>query len=823
MSRYNQPGYSNYPDYSYKPTNGSNGYSDPFSSQPQKQQPATYPYAGPAQGFGGPSKPAPAYSMGGYSSNASQNYSDPYSRQGGTQHPNNQFGGYSIGSQTNPGSKNNYYQPNPVQPVPGKIYAPNGVNPAPMTTNLQDVNQQELEAKAKLGKDLFKEALDKTATTSAYETVMARLQRKGETFRDLEFTPNLQSLTGGDASKASKWASVVWRTPKDFCKSQFVVFDENIEPNDISQGQLGDCYFLSTLSAMAEYPDRITKLFPNKEPNPYGCYMVKICDMGEWKEIIVDDLFPCKNNRSGPIFTRGKNNELWVLILEKAWAKLYGSYAKIEAGLTREVLHDLTGAPTEYFLTQSDDPEKIWDALEKGDKEGFIMTAGSGDFFDGADLLSSSGLVGSHAYSLISAITVPNGSSSLQLLKLRNPWGESEWKGDWSDHSSLWTEELKKICGWVDADDGDFFMTFEDFCKYFTDVQICRVHDDYQYSVHKTNVDPRHAVYLRFTINKTGHHYITINQKSKRFFKETDSYQYSDVFLIVGREVGNGEYEYVEGNQRADREVWMEGEFTEGDYVAYVKIPWYDQQAHDVTISAYGYSTVDFQEVPKAAEANFLEKVYTHKALNSGKLKSYQQEGELNVFKFSELTDDGFGYFFFWNRSESTLNTEVYFKLMSGIKLRKPFAGKSFKITVAPGENQIVLTKVNPYYEVKQVYSEIATFQRNDNQLKKIAKEKGQRKQRKHHKTGEMLDIWCYILQHSDGIFFYYENKTNQYLLDEEVKFKLQGLKIESDPLNSSVKFALPPGQTKEIKLKKTLNEFSIGFSTAYLIKNANP
>lgn len=62
----------------------------------------------------------------------------------------------------------------------------------------------------------------------------------------------------------------------------------------------------------------------------------------------MDDYFPCVKNNKGfrPSFTRANGNELWVMILEKAWAKIHGSYSQIEAGFTRECLHDLTGAPT---------------------------------------------------------------------------------------------------------------------------------------------------------------------------------------------------------------------------------------------------------------------------------------------------------------------------------------------------------------------------------------------------------------------------------------------------------------------------------------------
>ena len=792
-------------------------YNDPY----QRHQPTQGP------GFQGPGgyNPAP------YQQPRDQ-FVDPYAQPsrgnigGGYGAPNGGYGKPQLGFQPQPQFQPQQLQPQSFQqgptgqrnqqpPIQGGMQAGlrGRFEPLPQHT-------KEEEFKAKMGKDIFRQAFNKTSTSPSYQEIVARLKQSGEIFQDLEFTPNINSLTGGDPRKAAKWSQVVWRRPAEFWGSGFAVFKGGIEPNDIKQGQLGDCYFLSTLSALAEYPKRISRLFPETEANAQGCYMVKMCDMGIWKEIIVDDLFPCKNAKSGPIFTRGNDSELWVLILEKAWAKLYGSYAKIEAGLTREVLHDLTGGPTEYFLTQDDDPEKIWDAILKADQAGFAMTCGSGDLADGADLLTSSGLVGSHAYTLLSAIILHTSSGPRRLVRLRNPWGEAEWKGEWSDESSVWTEELKKKAGWENKNDGTFYMGYEDFCKYFTDIQICRIHDDYEYSAHKFTADPRHAVYIRFTIEKKGHHYITINQKSKRFFKNPENYEYSDVFLIVGRELENGEFEYVQGIQRADREVWTDGEMYPGNYVAYVKIPWHDGQPHDVSLSIYGYSKATFEEIPKESFGeNFLEKVYMNKAMNSPALKSYQEEGEPNAFRCAEVTDDGFGYFFFWNKSESTLKSEVYFKIMSGIKLRKPNIGKKFAVTVPAGQKAIVLTKVNPYFEVKQVYSEIPTFERSEAQLRTIAKERGQKKQRKHQKTGEMLDIWCHILQHSDGVYFYYENNTKQYTLDEEVKFKLQGLKIEGDPNASNVKFVIGPGQSKEIKLKKTLNEFSIGFSTAYLIK----
>lgn len=49
------------------------------------------------------------------------------------------------------------------------------------------------------------------------------------------------------------------------------------------------------------------------------------------------------------------------------------------------------------------------------------------------------GLVQGHAYSLIGAYE----GNGVQLVQVRNPWGQHEWTGDWSDNSPLWTEELR--------------------------------------------------------------------------------------------------------------------------------------------------------------------------------------------------------------------------------------------------------------------------------------------------------------------------------------------------------------------------------------------
>ena len=76
----------------------------------------------------------------------------------------------------------------------------------------------------------------------------------------------------------------------------------------------------------------------------------------------------------------------------------------------------------------------------------------------------------------------PSNPNNERLVKLRNPWGEGEWKGDWGDKSSKWNPELRQQLDHMDADDGIFFMPFKEWLRYFYDYQLCYYHDDYLYS-----------------------------------------------------------------------------------------------------------------------------------------------------------------------------------------------------------------------------------------------------------------------------------------------------------------------------------------------------
>jgi len=65
---------------------------------------------------------------------------------------------------------------------------------------------------------------------------------------------------------------------------------------------------------------------------------------------------------------------------------------------------------------------------------------------------------------------------------LRNPWGNGEWTGAWSDKSSLWTPYWKTQLKVKPNDDGLFWMSLKDFKAYYANINICHYNDDFTFS-----------------------------------------------------------------------------------------------------------------------------------------------------------------------------------------------------------------------------------------------------------------------------------------------------------------------------------------------------
>ena len=114
------------------------------------------------------------------------------------------------------------------------------------------------------------------------------------------------------------------------------LFEGEIEPSDLCQGAVGDCWLVAAFACASEFPDAIRRMFVTQEYNPRGLYKVRIFDPIKKKFVIVvvDDRIPCKKGTKKPRFMSPNGNELWAIILEKAYAKFCGSYAALDGGVS---------------------------------------------------------------------------------------------------------------------------------------------------------------------------------------------------------------------------------------------------------------------------------------------------------------------------------------------------------------------------------------------------------------------------------------------------------------------------------------------------------
>lgn len=323
--------------------------------------------------------------------------------------------------------------------------------------------------------------------------VKEALSARGEAhFTDQEFPPNDQSLfvdTGNPPSKlqvVSQWmrpTEMVKESHQDSCPC---LFSGVANPSDVCQGRLGDCWFLSAVAVLTEV-SRISEVIITPEYNEEGIYTVRFCIQGEWVPVVVDDWIPCESPGKPAFATSRKGNELWVSILEKAYAKLHGSYEALEGGLVQDALVDLTGGAGEEIDMRSAQAQidlasgRLWSQLLRFKQEGFLLGAGSPS---GSDVhISSSGIVQGHAYSILQVREI----DGHRLVQIRNPWAnEVEWNGPWSDSSPEWTDRMKhKLKHVAQSKDGIFWMSWQDFQIHFRSIYVCRIYPpEMCYSVH---------------------------------------------------------------------------------------------------------------------------------------------------------------------------------------------------------------------------------------------------------------------------------------------------------------------------------------------------
>ncbi|KAM0124851.1 hypothetical protein ACHAP3_010094 [Botrytis cinerea] len=386
-----------------------------------------------------------------------------------------------------------------------------------------------------------------------------------------------------------------------FDNPQFYV--NQASANDIRQGRDGDCWFMAALCTLGNKPGLIEKVCVARDEE-IGVYGFVFHRDGEWRSEIIDDkLYLTKpdydeswiernliedrqrinseedyrkiyqSNSGALYFAQCEDpNETWLPLLEKAYAKAHGDYAAIEGGHTGEGLEDLTGGvTTEVFSTDILDKEYFWkEELLKVNKD-FLFGCAAGIFWGRG---SRKGIYEGHAYSILRAVEM----DGQRLVLLRNPWGEGEWKGAWSDGSKEWTPEWMKKLEHRFGDDGSFWMSYDDLLKKFQTFDRTRLFTD-EWKVTQSWASMEvpwtvnyHDTKFSFTLDNAAPVMIVLSQLDGRYFCGLEG-QYR--FELSFRIHKAGEEDYIvrsHGNYWMRRSVTAELELPAGEYDVLMKV-----------------------------------------------------------------------------------------------------------------------------------------------------------------------------------------------------------------------------------------------------------
>ncbi|RWS11444.1 calpain-B-like isoform X4 [Dinothrombium tinctorium] len=317
-----------------------------------------------------------------------------------------------------------------------------------------------------------------------YDAIKDKCLRDGQLFEDPVFPANQSSIFYSKRGTEFKWLR-----PSELIENPMFISD-GASRFDVMQGELGDCWLLAAVANLTMNQKLFQRVVPPDQflsgPEYTGVFHFRFWRYGKWIDVVIDDRLPTFNGRL--VFMHSKDKkEFWSALLEKAYAKLHGSYEALKGGSTCEALEDFTGGVTEYYeLNSNECPPNLFQIMQKASERSSFMGCS-------IDALSSSqqeaelenGLIKGHAYSITAVRTVElrtarvQGKCKIPLLRIRNPWGnEAEWKGAWSDKSREWSvisEDEKRELQLTFEADGEFWMSFQDFKNNYTRLEICNL------------------------------------------------------------------------------------------------------------------------------------------------------------------------------------------------------------------------------------------------------------------------------------------------------------------------------------------------------------
>eukprot|EP01006_Ploeotia_vitrea_P006106 TRINITY_DN12284_c0_g1_i1.p1 TRINITY_DN12284_c0_g1~~TRINITY_DN12284_c0_g1_i1.p1 ORF type:complete len:878 (-),score=138.00 TRINITY_DN12284_c0_g1_i1:99-2732(-) len=357
--------------------------------------------------------------------------------------------------------------------VPGTVFGGRPFNPGPIHTYLQDREEP--------------------------KSPFIRQQVGMMKWTDPDFRPDNSSLFFGQEPSPNEWGGAwgsQWIRATELFPQAGLFKGDDGGPSgaDIIQGALGDMWFLNALSCVATNPNIVRNLVVAQYPE-VGIFEFRFWKGGRWITVVIDDFLPVRQlngqgtslGSSSESFQAGTcelwcsrssdPSELWVPLLEKAYAKLHGSYQALNGGNTEYAMVDLTGGAAEHIALNTEGGRALMrcggvqEKLKQAKAEGWLVgcvfkgTPSTGQFYSPGE----NGLIPGRTYVMLDVRDTPQGNTT--LIRMRNPWGVGGWNGPWSNGEAMWpAAELGNNLS-------TFWMELQQFEDNLAALQICRTYN----------------------------------------------------------------------------------------------------------------------------------------------------------------------------------------------------------------------------------------------------------------------------------------------------------------------------------------------------------